>query len=240
MSFLVNTAFRSEETEIMDDFSLEGKLFRDTLDKLETINRLLGGNGVTLNGLKKLIKDHPKDQLLTIVDLGCGHGDILRDVALFGRKHHYNFQLIGIDANQDAIDYANELSTDFPEITYQPLDIFSEEFSQLNYDIVLCTLFAHHFKDEDLIGLLQQLLDRAKKGIVVNDLHRNKLAYYLFKLIGLFVKNRMVREDGLTSILRAFKRKDLEKISDQLQADASIKWKWAFRYQWVLKKKSTN
>ena len=48
MSFLVDTTFRSEETEIMDDFSLEGKVFRDTLDKLETINRTLGGNIVTI------------------------------------------------------------------------------------------------------------------------------------------------------------------------------------------------
>jgi hypothetical protein len=61
MSFFVNTAFRSEENEIMDDFTLEGEMFRDTLDKLETINRLLGGNVVTINGVKKLLKDQPKD-----------------------------------------------------------------------------------------------------------------------------------------------------------------------------------
>ena len=95
MSFLVDTSFRSEETEIMDDFSLEGELFRDTLDKLETINRTLGGNVVTINGVKKLIKDQPKDKTITIADLGCGHGDILRDLAKFGRKKGYTFKLIG-------------------------------------------------------------------------------------------------------------------------------------------------
>ena len=236
MSFLVDTTFRSEATEIMDDFSLEGKLFRDTLNKLETINRTLGGNSVTINGVKKLIKDQSKDKTITIIDLGCGHGDILRDLAKAGRKEGYNFKLIGIDANQDAIDYANELSNDYKELSFKTIDIFSTEFEELEYDIVLCTLFAHHFKDKELKSLLKSLLNKATLGIVINDLHRNKIAYYLFKLIGLFVKNRMVREDGLTSILRAFKRKDLENISKEINAKASIQWKWAFRYQWILQR----
>jgi len=236
MSILVDTSQRSSATEIMDDFSLEGKIFRDTLDKLETINRTLGGNIVTIGGLKTLLKDQPKDQEIVIVDLGCGHGDILRDVAKFGRKRGYKFKLIGIDANQDAIDYAEELSQDFEELEFQTLDIFSEAFQKLNFDVVLCTLFAHHFKDEELKPLLKGLLSNARLGIVINDLHRHKLAYYLFKLIGLFVRNRMVREDGLTSILRAFKRKELEQISTELKAQFSIKWKWAFRYQWILQK----
>jgi len=237
MSFLVDTTFRSEETEIMDDFSLEGELFRDTLDKLETINRTLGGNIVTINGVKKLIKNQPRERVITIIDLGCGHGDILRDLAKAGRKRGYKFELIGIDANQDAIDYANELSQEYPELSFKAIDIFSTNFQQLNYDVVLCTLFAHHFKDEELKSLLKSLLDRATLGIVINDLHRNKIAYYLFKLIGLFVKNRMVREDGLTSILRAFKRKELEHISKEINAKATIQWKWAFRYQWILTSK---
>jgi 2-polyprenyl-3-methyl-5-hydroxy-6-metoxy-1,4-benzoquinol methylase len=224
----------------MDDFTLEGDLFRDTLDKLETINRLLGGNAVTISGVKKLLKNQQKDKTITIIDLGCGHGDILRDVAKFGRKKGYKFQLIGIDANPDAIEYANELSRDYPELSFEAIDIFSDDFKKLEYDVVLCTLFLHHFKDDELTSFLKPTLQNAKIGVVVNDLHRHKLAYYLFKIIGLFIKNRMVREDGLTSILRAFKRKDLEQISNQVKAQFSVQWKWAFRYQWILKNEIIN
>lgn len=236
MSFFVDTSQRSDQREIMDDFTLEGKLFRDTLDKLETINRTLGGNVVTIAGLRSILKDQPKDKEITIIDLGCGHGDILRDIAKFGQKKGYNFKLIGIDANQDAIDYADELSIDYPELSFEAIDIFSDDFKNLDFDVVLCTLFAHHFKDEELEPFLKMLLEKAKLGIVINDLHRHKLAYYLFKLIGLFIRNRMVREDGLTSILRAFKRKDLERLSKSINAKASIQWKWAFRYQWILQR----
>ena len=240
MSFLVETSERSLETEMMDDFTLEGEMFRDTLDKLETINRFLGGNNVTINGLKLLLTGQPKNKTITIVDLGCGHADILRHVAVFGRKFDYNFKLIGIDANPDAIAYAKELSKDYPELSFESMDIFSKDFKKQSYDIVLCTLFLHHFKKEQLISFLQSTIQKARLGIVVNDLHRHKLAYYLFKIIGLFIKNKMVREDGLISVLRAFKRKDMEAISRQIKAKYSVQWKWAFRYLWILKKESIN
>ena len=90
MSFLIDTSQRSSEMEIMDDFSLGGTIFRDTLDKLEVINRFLGGNSVTIMGLKKLLENQTKNKIITIVDLGCGNGDILRDVAKFGRKNNYS------------------------------------------------------------------------------------------------------------------------------------------------------
>jgi len=240
MSFLVDTSHRSSEIEIMDDFTMEGILIRDTLDKIEIINRFLGGNTVTIKGLKNLIKNQSKNKTITIVDLGCGNGDILRDVAKFGRKNNYSFKLIGIDANLAAIEYAKELSKEYSELSFKTIDILSEEFKKESYDIVLCTLFLHHFKNEELISFLKTTIEKATIGVVVNDLHRHKLAYYLFKLIGFFIKNKMVRQDGLTSVLRAFKRKDLENISTQIKVHFSIQWKWAFRYLWILKKDYIN
>ena len=240
MNFLVDTSHRSLEMEIMDDFTIEGALFRDTLDKLEIINRFLGGNSVTINGLKNLLKNQSKNKTITIVDLGCGNGDILRDVAKFGRKNNYSFNLIGIDANLAAIEYAKELSKEYSELSFKTIDILSEDFKKQSYDVVLCTLFLHHFKNEEIISFLKTTTDKATIGVVVNDLHRHKLAYYLFKLIGFFIKNKMVRQDGLTSVLRAFKRKDLENIAKEMKVHFSIQWKWAFRYLWILKKDFIN
>jgi len=235
MSLFVDTTYRSNEPELMDDFSMKGELLRDTLDKLGKINKWLGGNHVTLNGLKKVLIDQPKKKLITIIDLGCGHGEILRLIGDYGRQEGYKFKLIGIDANQDAIDYAIELSQDYEELTFENIDIFSEEFQDLDYDVVLSTLFLHHFNQDEIHNLLKIITSKAKLGIVVNDLHRNKVAYGLFKLLGLVISNHMIVQDGLTSILRAFKRDELENISKQLNLKSQICWKWAFRYQWLIK-----
>lgn len=237
MSLFVDTRRRTDATEIMDDFSIGGDMLRDTLDMLDNINAFLGGNNVTINGLEKLLRRHQKEKPITIIDIGSGSGDILRSVAKLGRKEGYSFSLLGIDANSDAIAYAKELSIDYPEIQFLEYDIFSEAFELLEYDIVLSTLFLHHFKEEKLIPLLSFLLKKATIGIVINDLHRHRLAYYLFKTLCLTITNKMIAEDGLTSVLRGFKRTEIESVSEQLNANFQIQWKWAFRFQWILKKK---
>ncbi|MDC0177368.1 methyltransferase domain-containing protein [Polaribacter sp.] len=236
MDFFISTKNRTDKEELMDDFSIGGDLLRDTLDKLENINRWLGGNLVTVNSLKSVLKNHPKEAEITIVDIGCGHGDILRDVAKFGRKHDYKFKLIGIDANPTAIIYANELSTEYPELTFKTEDIFSDEFKNRKVDIVLATLFLHHFKEEQLVSFLSDTLKQTQKAIIVNDLHRHKLAYYLFMLLSVFIKNKMIINDGLISVLRGFKRKDLEIMSQKVNVKPQISWKWAFRFQWIIQK----
>lgn len=237
MSFLVSTKYRSNEEEIMDDLDYNGPILHDSLDKLAKINQWLGGNIVTINGLKKALKNHNKTETITIIDLGCGGGDILREVSRFGKKNNYNFKLLGVDANPHTVNYASELSPEYENIKFKAIDIFSKEFEALEYDLVLTTLFLHHFEDDQLVSFLKPVLEKAKLGIVVNDLHRHKLAYYLFKILCTTIKNKTIVEDGLTSVLRGFKRSEMEDISKKINANYQIQWKWAFRFQWILKKK---
>jgi len=233
---MISTKRRSNEKEIMDDFDMEGELLISTLDQIAKINNVLGGNNVTINGIKKMLSNQPKEKTIVIVDLGCGNGDMLRAIADFARKKGYKIELQGIDANLATINYAKELSKEYPEITYLKQDILADDYDGITCDIVLSTLFLHHFTDEESVALLTTFFKKARLGIIVNDLHRNKLAYILFWLICRFIKNRMVRNDGLISILRGFKRNDLNEMSKKLEVTPFIKWKWAFRFQWLIQK----
>lgn len=219
----------------MDDFEMEGETLRSSLDQIALVNQWLGGNRVTLKGLEALLENTSVTAPLKILDLGCGNGDLLRVVAEWGRKTGRPLELIGIDGNAFTVNYARKLSADYPEISYRAEMIPSDYLRTEQYDVVLCTLFLHHFATKDLISLLQLLCRQTQVGIVINDLHRSRVAYFLFNLITLFIPNRMVREDGLTSILRGFKKSDLQTVETQLLVQRSqLNWRWAFRYQWLL------
>jgi 2-polyprenyl-3-methyl-5-hydroxy-6-metoxy-1,4-benzoquinol methylase len=234
----INTKYRTDTPEIMDDFTLEGEVLREALDKIAKINQFLGGNSLTLNGVKELILTVPKSRLITIVDVGCGNGDLLRVLSNYGKENNYSFSLIGIDANAFTVNHAKKLSESYSNINFQCEDIFEFDFSQLKCDIILCTLTLHHFKNEEIESLLTTFYANSNLGIVINDLHRSSLAYRLFQIICfLFQLNSMSREDGLTSILRGFKKEELELFSKKLGFKKYIiKWKWAFRYQWIIRK----
>lgn len=222
----------------MDDFSLQGNELLAALDQIARINQLLGGNNLTLNGTKKLLKKADISKTITIADIGCGNGDMLRMLSDYGQKNNLNFKLIGVDANAFTINYAKTLSADYSNIEYACVDIFSENFADLKYDILLCTLTLHHFTNEQILNIITIFNNNASMGVVVNDLHRSKLAYRLFQLICVvFGLKKMSREDGLISILRGFKKNELENFSKKLNLkNYTIHWKWAFRYQWIITK----
>ncbi len=235
---VLNTKYRSEDPEIMDDFAMEGEILRDALDKIAKINQLLGGNLLTLRAVQDLIAKISRQTEITIVDVGCGNGDMLRTLASYGSKHNLNFRLIGIDANAFAINHARKLSENYSTISFQCEDIFSQTFEELNYDILLCTLTLHHFQDDEIMRIMSVFYANSRIGIVINDLNRSAMAYRLFQaLCFAFQLNTMSREDGLVSILRGFKKEELIRFSEKLEFyNYKIQWKWAFRYQWIISK----
>jgi 2-polyprenyl-3-methyl-5-hydroxy-6-metoxy-1,4-benzoquinol methylase len=228
-------AKRSYQVEIMDDLEQGGELIDQTLRELEIINRLLGGNRVTINGVSTLLKHRP-DRIITIADLGCGGGDILKLVAKWGRKNKVYLQLVGIDANPNIVAYARNNSKNYSEISYEAVNIFSDDFKKEKYDIVLATLFTHHFTDEELINMLVSLKRQTRIGIVINDLHRHWFAYHSIKwLTYFFSRSSMVKSDAPTSVLRAFHKNELKTILEKAGIiNYTLRWQWAFRWELII------
>ncbi len=234
---LVNLKHRSTEKEIMDDPSVEETDLKIALSDISRVNKMLGGNNITIRAVHKLIRaTHPKKEEYTIIDLGCGDGEMLRAIAKSFRSKKENVKLIGVDLNEKSLSYAKKLSTSYPEITFSKLDLLEIEDSDLPCDIVICTLTLHHLKCEEIKKVMKKSIELATIGVVINDLHRSRVAYYLFKLFSLFfIRGYIAKNDGLISIKRGFKKQELKKYAEELRLKKyKIDWQWAFRYRWIV------
>ena len=219
----------------MDDLTLATDDLRQTLDELETINTWLGGYQPVLDALRRLRPRLATGQPLRLADLGSGGGDTLRHIARWARQKAIFVQLTGIDANPFMLEYAAAKSQAYPEISYRQLDIFSPEFQKQPYDIVTCSLFCHHFTDEELVTLLRQWQAQAQVAVIINDLHRHWLAYHSIKwLTRLLGGSYLVRHDAPMSVARAFRRADWVRLLAAAGVTKyELRWRWAFRWQLI-------
>jgi ubiquinone/menaquinone biosynthesis C-methylase UbiE len=223
---------RSTEKEWMDELDSSGEVIIQTLKELDYINRKLGGNSISIHALKKLLKGNAT-KTITLADLGCGGGDILKEMVQWSRKRKIDLKLVGIDANQHIIDYAAENCKDYPEIEFDACNIFGVKFKNQKFDIYHSSLFTHHFTDAELTELLSACFKNCCLGIIINDLHRHWFAYYSIKwLTKFFSKSPMVQNDAAVSVQRGFSKAELKKIfEDAGITNYSINWKWAFRWE---------
>jgi 2-polyprenyl-3-methyl-5-hydroxy-6-metoxy-1,4-benzoquinol methylase len=234
---MADFSIRSSQIEIMDDLDINGEVVPETLKELKTINKLLGGNQITINGIKNLLSNnHYTGREIRIADMGCGGGDILKLVAKWAKRSGLKVALTGVDANPNIVDYARENSRGYNNIEYLTENVFESNQTQEKYDIILSTLFLHHFDDSESASLLSAWKNQSRLGVVINDLHRHPLAYHSIKhLTRAFSKSYMVQNDGPLSVLRAFTKEELVRILKMAGINEySLDWNWAFRWKLLI------
>jgi len=223
--------YRSTEKEYLDNSIIATKDLYLNLSELDSINKLLGGYKASLKGLATILKS--KKDVHSILDIGFGGGDSIKQLSLFADKMNLNLFFYGVDLKSDCVKYAeNNLST----ITNKKLicddykNISTELLKQI--DVIHCSLFLHHLTDEEIIGLFIRKVKSNQCIILANDLHRNGFAYYSIKLLtALFSKSWLVKNDAPLSVKRGFKKRELLLLLERAGfKNYSVKWSWAFRY----------
>lgn len=225
---------RSTLPEIMDEPDIPREDIRIALQEIEAINTRLGGYSVVTDVLEQLdINESP----LTVLDVGCGGGDMLRKISDWAKKKNKKIQLTGIDLNPDIIEFAEERSVGYNNISYKTLNVFDEALMNEPVDITTASLFCHHFEKKALVQILKKMEALSKKTVIVNDLHRHWFAYYAIAVLTFFfAKARLVRYDARLSVARAFTRQDWEEtLREAGISNYTLKWRWAWRWQLVIK-----
>jgi 2-polyprenyl-3-methyl-5-hydroxy-6-metoxy-1,4-benzoquinol methylase len=221
-----STAHRSTLLELLDKPDIPAQDIWVNMRELNTINTLLGGHRITLSGFAQLLGDRKE---ISICEIGCGGGDNLYQIYKYCQKYGIKAKITGIDANEHCIRYAAQqyakipatwLCTRYEDATVEP------------FDIVFNSLFCHHFTTNQLVHVQNWMQRNSRIGYFINDLERNKFAYYSIKFItGLVSKSYLVKNDAPISVLRGFTKNELQNIFP----NAQINWRWAFRFLVVYK-----
>lgn len=228
---------RSKEKELIDlghDFYSQEE-YEQCLRILFKVNKLFG----SFKQVIKLLKLFPKDA--TLVDIGCGGGLFL----LHLNQYYPEMRMLGLDTSAEAIRLAqNELEqwqkrkrSASNNIEFQLQHQAELTLKQDSVDILLSTLVCHHLDDEELIEFLTKASNATRKAVIINDIHRHSIAYCFYKLLSPLFGNRLITQDGLTSIQKGFTRVELERLLQRANLhNYQIKWHFPFRWSILILK----
>lgn len=152
----------------------------------------------------------------SLLDVGAGTGELLREVARWARERKIQARLVGLELNERSAAGIREESRGFAEISAVRGDALRLPFADASFDYAMCSLFTHHFRDDGAVSVLREMSRVARRRVYVIDLHRHPIAYYFYTTVArLFLHNRLVREDGALSILRGFVPRELRRLAER-------------------------
>lgn len=191
--------------ELMDQPSSRDEL-RACLRDLALINRLFLGYRPTLHWLESLRLER-RGERIRILDVGCGFGDMLRQVARWARRRDLAVELTGLDINPDCIAIASEERA--ADGIHWVVGSVSHYQPPAPPHLVISALFAHHLSDDELVRFLRWMEQNAVMGWFINDLSRAPVPYHLFGWFArTFRLHPFVQHDGPVSFARAFQPDD--------------------------------
>ena len=172
---------------------------RASLSDLVRLNRRWGGYST----LQRLVEDAvPRGEPLSVLDVGAASGDM-------GRR----IRNLRPQARVTSLDYvASHLTAcEGPRVVG---DAFALPFHPGSFDYVFCSLFLHHFRDAQIVDLLQQFGRVARRAVLVVDLLRSPLAYYFVPWTRWILGwDAVTVNDGPISVEAAFHPRELEALA---------------------------
>lgn len=200
---------RSNQLEHIDIGDYTPEEYDGSIVELQRVNRWLGDSRALRLSLLAEIEQAGLSNF-SVIDAGAGSGELLRVAASWAKRTQRQGVFIGVELNGRSARAILESSEDFAEIHSLRGDALSLPFADSSVDYAICSLFTHHFKDDEVVWVLRELSRVARRRIFVIDLLRHPVAYYLYTTVGrLILHTRLLREDGALSILRSFKPKEL-------------------------------
>ncbi|WP_372698347.1 class I SAM-dependent methyltransferase [Arthrobacter sp. JSM 101049] len=191
--------------EEMDRPDCDPGLLRRTYAQFPLVNAAVSGWGRLY---REVIRPAlPRDRPSTLLDIGCGGGDISVALARQARRDGFDLHVTGIDPDERAHRYATEARAQgrdtavvFRRATSGDLVAAGERF-----DVVVSNHVLHHLTAGELAALLSDTEALTGRVAIHSDIVRSRAALLLFGAATLpLARGSFIRRDGLTSIRRSY------------------------------------
>ena len=192
--------------EHMDDPHCDERMLRRTYAGFRVLNPVVAGWRGTYRRLIRPLLSATEER--TLLDVGCGGGDVTRALARWARRDALRLRIVGIDPDPRAHAFASALRP-MPGVTFRRAWLHEVEEP---FDLVVSNHVLHHL--DDVGEFLEQSDQHARVMSVHSDLARNRLAYAAFGIFSApFFPGSYIRTDGLTSLRRSFTAVELRQVA---------------------------
>lgn len=202
---------RVDAPEILDSDACSAREAQAVLTVLGRVNRWFGGVATTQKMVRRVARAAGINRL-SLLEVAAGSGEVPEIVRQRLKPRGIVVDVTLLDLEHSHLSGSNHDSRKGAEKKRIVGNALSLPFKDGAFDVVSCSLFAHHLSPQQLLLFAREALRVSRRAVLINDLVRHPLhlaaAYAGFPLMW----NRVAWLDGLTSVRRAYVPDEIESI----------------------------
>jgi|HubBroStandDraft_1064217.scaffolds.fasta_scaffold00122_23 hypothetical protein len=200
---------RVDAPEILDSDTCSAGEIRTVLRVLGRVNRWFGGVSTTQKMVERVARASGISHF-SMLEVAAGSGEVpeivRQRVAARGIALHVTL-LDRAPSHLPANHAGDDRAQENRGIVGDALDL---PFSDGAFDLVSCSLFAHHLDAQQLARFVREGLRVSRRALLINDLIRNPVHLALVYASYPLMRSRIAWLDGLTSVRRAYVPEEIQ------------------------------
>lgn len=202
---------RVDTPEILDSNQCPREEVEKSLNDLSRINRWFGGVSTTRKLIER-VAAVTGQRKFSMLEVAAGFGEVPSLAARQLAHKGIQLDVVMLDCVRSHL---------LPGRRSVVADALVLPFPDGAFDLVCCSLFAHHLQPLDLTRFVREALRVSRCAVIINDLVRNPmhlgLVYAGFPLMRSYVS----RVDGVASVRRAYVPKEMRQMVALAGSDGS-------------------
>jgi len=196
------TMQRVNTQEILDSDACPPVEVETSLRDLCRINRWFGGVATTRRLIER-VSSATGNKHFSVLEVAAGFGEVSRIAGRQLARKDITLEVTDLDRVRTHLLRGNHAVV---------ADALALPFPACSFDLVSCSLFAHHLDPADLVRFAGEALRVSRYAILINDLVRHPLHLALVYAGFPLMRSYVSRLDGLASVRRAYVPGEMRRI----------------------------
>jgi hypothetical protein len=193
---------RVNTEEILDSDACPPVEAEASLRDLCRINRWFGGVATTRRLIER-VASATGDKSFSVLEVAAGFGEVSKAAGRQLARKRITLEVTDLDRARSHLLRGNRAVV---------ADALSLPFQDGSFDLVSCSLFAHHLEPAELGHFIGEGLRVSRRAVLINDLVRHPLHLALVYAGFLLMRSYVSRVDGLASVRRAYVPDEMRRI----------------------------
>jgi Methyltransferase domain len=191
---------RVATTELLDTDSGTPPEVEASLGDLRRINRWFGGVATTEDMVGRVARETNQSSL-SLLEVAGGSGYVPETARQRLEQRGVHLQVTVLDR------VLSHLSNGHPAVA---ADALALPFRDASFDLLSCTLFAHHLSPPEVVQFVDEALRVCRMAVLINDLVRHPLHMSLVYAGMPLYRSRLTRHDAPASVRQAYTPEEMK------------------------------